>query len=76
MKQFSKKWLRKGELSKEWASFIINPTAQPEMNSMLYKTHEPNIPVRLLNTGCNMVIENQVIFVEKHCAELRPYQQK
>ena len=56
-----KKWVRKGELSKEWAFFIVNPNAQPEINSMLYKTHK-RIYVRLLTTGCNTV--------EKHCAKL------
>ena len=70
MKQFSKKWVRKGELSNEWASFIVNPDAQPGKNSTLYKRHKPNIPVRLLTTRCNAAIENLVIFVEKHCAKL------
>ena len=51
VKEFSKKWVRKDELSKEWASFIVNPNAQPRKNSTLYKTHKPNIPVRLLTTG-------------------------
>ena len=70
MKQFSKKCVRKGELSKEWASFIVNPNAQPGKNSTLYKTHKPNIKVRLLTTGCNTAIENLAIFVEKRCAKL------
>ena len=30
LKQFSKKWVRKDELSKEWTSFIVIPNAQPE----------------------------------------------
>ena len=37
---------------------------------MLYKTYKPNIPVRLLTSGCNTAIENLAIFVEKHCAKL------
>ena len=75
MKQFKKKWVRKGELSKEWASFIVNPNAQLGKNSTIYKTHKPNIVVRFLTTGCNTAIENLV--VEKHCAKLtRTYQQK
>ena len=32
--------------------------------------HKPNIQARLLTTGCNTAIENQAIFVEKHCATL------
>ena len=70
VKQFSKKCVRKGELSKEWASFIVNPNAQPGKNSTLYKTHKPNIRVRLLTTRCNTSIENLAIFVVKHCAKL------
>ena len=48
VKIFSKKWVRKAELSKECASVIANPNGQREKNSTLYKTHKPNIPVRLL----------------------------
>ena len=62
--------MRKRELLKSWASFIVNPDAQPGKNSTLYKTHKPNIPVRLLTTGCNRAIENLAIFVEKYCAKL------
>ena len=46
-----------------------NPNA-PGKNSTLYKTHKPNIPVRLLTTGCYTAIENLAIFVEKYCAKL------
>ena len=70
MKQFSKKWVRKGELSKQWALFIVNPNAQPGKNSALYKMHKPNIPVRLLTTGYDTAIENLTIFVEKHYTKL------
>ena len=58
--------VRKAELTKEWASFIVNPNAQPGKNSALYKTDKPNIPVRLLTTGCNTAIENLAIFIEKN----------
>ena len=37
---------------------------------MPYKTHKPNIPVRLLTMGCNTAVENLAIFVEKHCGKL------
>ena len=62
--------MRKGELSKEWPSFMVNPNARPGKNTTFYKTHKPNVPVRLLTTRCNTIIENLVIFVEKHCAKL------
>ena len=57
-------------ISKERASFIVNPNPQPGKNSTLYKTHKPSIPVRLLTTGCNPTIQNLAIFVGKHCPKL------
>ena len=74
MKQFSQKWARKGDLSKEWASFIVNLNEQLGKNIKLYKTHKQNIQIRLLTTRCNTAIENPAIFVEKH--QMRTYQQK
>ena len=74
VKQFSQKWARKGDLSKEWASFIVNINEQLGKNITLYKTHKQNIQIRLLTTGCNTAIENPAIFVEKH--QMRTYQQK
>ena len=35
-------------------------------NSMVYKTHKPDILMRLLTTECNTAIENLTIFAEKH----------
>ena len=70
MKQFTKKWEGKGELSKEWASFIVNPNVRPGKKSTFYKTNKPIIHVRLLTTGCNTAIENLAIFVDIHCAKL------
>ena len=52
---------KEGELSKEWASFIVNPYAKPEKNSTLYKMHKPNIQARLLTTGCNTAIEKGLL---------------
>ena len=40
----------------------MNPNAQPGKNRKFYKTHKPNIPVRLLTTGCNTAIENLAKF--------------
>ena len=39
-------------------------------NSTLYKTHKPNIPVKLLTRGYNTAFENLAIFAEKHCPKL------
>ena len=50
--------------------FNNNPDVQHGKNRIFYKTHKPNIPVRLLTTGCNKAIENLAIFVEKHCPTL------
>ena len=70
MKQLTKKWARKGELSKEWTSFIVNPNVRPSKKSTFYKTNKPITHVRLLTTGCNMAIENLATFVDIHCAKL------
>ena len=70
VKSFVKKWSGLNQLTTAWQQFIINENAQPGKNSPLYKTHKPDIPVRLLTTGCNTAIENLAIFVEKHCAPL------
>lgn len=51
-----KKWVRKGELSNEWASFIVNPNAGPGKKSTLYEMHKSNVTVRFLTTGYNTVI--------------------
>ena len=45
-------------VTKKWKFFIVNPNAQTGKNSTLYKTHKPNIIVKLLTTECNMTIED------------------
>ena len=70
VEQWSEKWFRKKEISKEWKDYIVNYDAQPGKNSTLYKTHKPDIPVRILTTGCNISIENLSRFIETICAPL------
>ena len=65
---FVTKWQK--ELSKEWSEFIRCTEARPGKNSTLYKTHKPDIPVRLLTTGCGRAIQHLAIFVEKYCSPL------
>ena len=50
--------MRKCVLPKEWKFFTVNPNAQTGKNSTLYKTHKPNIIVKLLATECNMTTED------------------
>ena len=50
--------MRKCELLKELTFFIVNPNAQPGKNSTVYKTHKPNIPVRIFITICNKKSSN------------------
>ena len=69
--QWSEKWFQKKEISKEWKECIANYDAQPGKNSTLYKTHKPDIPVRLLTTGCNTAIENVSRFIESICTPLK-----
>ena len=54
--------------SKDWKEYIVNYEAQHGKNSILYKIHKPDIPVRLLTTGCNTAIENLSRFIESICA--------
>ena len=49
---------------------IVNYDAQPGENSTLYKTHKPDIPVRLFTTVCNTAIETLSRFIESICAPL------
>ena len=58
MSEQTNKWLRKGEISKEWRNYMINEDAKPEKISTLYKTHKQGNPVRLITIGCNTAIEN------------------
>ena len=68
MKEWATKWISRNEISKEWAKYIVNENAVSGKNSTLYKTHQPNNPVRLLTTGCNTPIENLSRFIEVICA--------
>ena len=70
VKRWSNKWLKKGDISKEWSEYIINEDAKPGKNSTLYKTHKQGTPVRLLTSGCNTAIENLARFIEVVCAPL------
>ena len=58
VEQWSEKWFREKEILKERKEYIVNYDEQRGENSILYKTHRPDIPVSLLTTGCNTAIEN------------------
>ena len=64
------KMVSEKEISKEWKNYIINYEAQPGKNSTLYKTHKPDIPVRLITAGYNTAIENLSRFIESICGPL------
>ena len=68
MSEWANKWLREGEITKEWRNYIINEDAQPGKSSRLYKTHKQGNPVRLLTTG--YTIENLSKFIENVCETL------
>ena len=70
LKDWTNKWISRNEISKEWAKYIVNVNAVPGKNNILYKTHKPNNPVRLLTTGCNTPIENLLQFIKVVCAPL------
>ena len=52
------------ETLKEWKEHIVNYDTQPGKNSTLYKTHRPDISLRLSTTGCNTAIENLSRIIE------------
>lgn len=62
--------MRKCEISKEWASFILYNNVQPGKNSFIYEIHKLVVSVRLLTKGCNITTENLATFVEKICTAL------
>ena len=70
VEQCSEKWFRKKEISKEWKEYIVKYDAQPGKNSTLYKTHKPDIPVRLLTPGYNTAIENLSRFTGEYSRAL------
>jgi len=70
VEEWAKKWHSNGEITKEWKDYIINLNAKPGKNSILYKTHKPGNPVRLVTSGCNTAIENLSRFIEVICAPL------
>ena len=47
------------KISKKWAKYIVNENAVLGKNSILYKTHKPNNPVRFLKT--NRVLKKQSV---------------
>ena len=64
------KWCLSGDISSDWKNYIINSDARPGKNVTLYKFHKPDIPVRLLTTGCNTAIEHLSMYIENICAPL------
>ena len=66
--KWTTKWISRNENSNEWAKHIVNVNAAPGKNSTLYKTHNPNNPVRLLTIRCNTAIEKISRFIEVVCA--------
>ena len=59
----------KKEISKEWKDYIVHYDVQPGKN-FIHKIHKPEIPIRLLTTGCNIAIENLSKFIESICTPL------
>ena len=59
------KWTENKVLDKSWSKFIKPSVAAPGKMHGLVKTHEPDNPVRVINSGCGTAAENLSIFVEK-----------
>ena len=70
VKEWAEKWYKSEQISKEWMDYVINVEAQPGKNSVMYKTHKPGNPVRLLTSGVNTAIEKLARFIESVCAPL------
>ncbi|XP_068704908.1 uncharacterized protein [Montipora foliosa] len=64
IKQWSKKWLEKGQINEEIASWVINGSAKPGKAFGTIKTHKEGNPLRLITTCCGTAIENLSAFSE------------
>ena len=63
-KQWSKKWLEKGHINEEIASWVINGSAKPGKAFGTIKTHKEGNPLRLITSYCGTAIENLSAFSE------------
>ena len=64
--KWSKKWVERGAISKDWALFIEPSLSKPGNMHGLIKTHKTSNPSRVISSGCGTAIENLSIFVEKY----------
>ncbi|XP_068704795.1 uncharacterized protein [Montipora foliosa] len=64
IKQWSKKWLEKGQINEEIASWVINSSAKPGKAFGTIKTHKEGNPLQLITSCCGTAIENLSAFSE------------
>ena len=73
VEQWCSKWVQRGEISPEVASWIVNKKARPGISFGNIKTHKKNNPLRLITSCCGTAIGNLSAFTEFH---LRPLARK
>jgi hypothetical protein len=64
VEQWCSKWLQRGEISPEIASWIVNRKAKPGVAFGNIKTHKKDNPLRLITSCCGTAIENLSAFTE------------
>jgi len=64
VEQWCSKWLQKGYISLEIASWVFNRKAKPWVAFGNIKTHKKDNPLRLINSCCGTAIENLSAFTE------------
>ena len=64
IKQWSKKWLDKGQINEERASWVVDGSAKPGKAFGTIKTHKEGNPLRLITSCCGTAIENLSTFTE------------
>ena len=57
------KWYAKKVIDHSWKDFILCDSPSAGKMYSLVKTHKANNPVRIITSGCNIVVENFSIFV-------------
>ena len=62
--QWSKKWLKKGQINEDIAQWVVNDNAKPGKAFGTIKTHKEDNPLRLITSCCGTAIENLSAFTE------------
>ena len=62
--KWSNKWLHKGQIDQNIATWVVNDKAKPGKAFGTIKTHKEGNPLRLITSCCGTAIENLSAFTE------------